>query len=109
MTEPNGFAALLALYPVAKVIVESGFTYIYLPKLKVDTGGATVETDALLCLNQHSGYPTRLFLAQQIAGKGGNWTTHGILGRQWHTWSWNYVAADQPALSILGNHLRALR
>jgi len=109
VTSLKGCEALQALYPDARILTDGGVTYIHLPKLKIEANGSTAEMEALLCAQQHGGYTTRLFLAQPIAGKGANWTTHGILGRQWHTWSWNNISADLPVLEILTNHLRALR
>src|SRR6185312_4496046 len=95
---------LQLICPGAQEMPESGITYIFLPALTISD---SVVVDALLCPQQHSGYPTRLFLAQPIAGKGANWSVHAILSRQWHTWSWNYVAADQTLAQILAQHLRA--
>jgi hypothetical protein len=91
--------------PAAQEMSEGNIAFVYLPGLKV---GANV-VDGLLCLSPHSGYPTRLFLSVPIAGKGANWTTHTILSRTWHSWSWNYVLAGQRPAEILVQHLRALR
>lgn len=87
---------------------EAGITYIYLPNLKITTGGQTRILDALLCPVKYGGYTTRLFLAKPIQNKGQNWTTHVILSRTWHTWSWNHVPASLASLQILSAHLRAL-
>lgn len=85
---------------------EGGQVYIHLPGLKVPNSG---HQEALLCLNQHAGYTTRLFLAQQVNGKGANWTPHHILGRTWYTWSWNNVPANFRPMEVLAEHLRGLR
>lgn len=101
--------SLLASFPDAKVMPEGGIEYLYLPKLTFPSGASALKMDALLCPQRHGGYLTRLFLERPVPGKGANWTTHYILGKAWHTWSWNNVAAESPVLEILGSHLRALR
>jgi hypothetical protein len=77
--------------------------------LKLPGGCNPGVLDALMALHQHSGYPTRLFLAQRVQGRGQNWTVHHVLGRTWHTWSWNYVKADRRPAEVLAEHLRGLR
>ena len=93
--------------PEAKEMAEGGIVYLYLPGLKLPAGLGVV--DALLCPQSHSGYPTRLFLSAVVQGKGANWTSHVILSRTWHTWSWNYIPAGQRPAEILAQHLRAFR
>jgi hypothetical protein len=92
-------------------LTDAGREYIYLPQLKVTTDGRIVTMDALLRAGEHSGYPTRLFLAQALPGKGqgGGWSAHTICGRTWHTWSWKGVPENLPLLHILLGHLWALR
>lgn len=85
---------------------EGGQVFIHLPSLKVPH---CAPMDALLGLTPHSGYPTRLFLATQVPGKGQNWNQFHILGRTWYSFSWNYVAADRRPMEILAEHLRGLR
>lgn len=93
----------------ASMMDESGREYIHLPALKLPEGCRPDQVDGLLCLSQHSGYLTRLFLAQVIPGRGANWTAHVILGRTWHTWSWNHVPSSLRPMEILAEHLRGLR
>lgn len=88
---------------------ESGKVYIYLPRLKLPKGCAPNEVEGLLCTQEHSGYATRLFLSQPVAGRGANWSMHRIADRNWHTWSWNNVSAQMRPAAILAEHLRALR
>jgi hypothetical protein len=88
---------------------EGGRVYLHLPKLKLPSGCVPAEVEALLCLQEHSGYPTRLFLSQPVSGRGANWSVHHVLGRPWHTWSWNNVSAQLRPAAILAEHLRALR
>jgi hypothetical protein len=108
-TTCNGWDALLAIYPDAEVMTESGITYIFLPALKILSNGNILQMAVLLCPQAHSGYESRLFLQQLVTGKGSNWTVHNILGRAWHTWSWNHISANLSLTEILANHLRALK
>jgi hypothetical protein len=107
--EVIGLDELQKVYPAAQLMSDGGITYIYLPELKFVSGQETQVLQALLCPELHSGYSTRLFLEKPLNTKCANWTQHTILNRAWHTWSWNNIAANQPALSILANHMRALK
>ena len=73
--------------PGAQAMTEGGLAFAFLPKLKFISRGATVELDALLAPQGHSGYETRLFLEQQLP-VGAAWYTQQILGRTWHAISW---------------------
>lgn len=88
---------------------EGGKAYIYLPRLRLPLGCIPVEVEGLLCVQEHSGYATRLFLSQPVNGRGANWSIHHIVDRTWHTWSWNNVSAQMRPAAILAEHLRALR
>lgn len=92
----------------AKEMSEGGLAYIHLPSLKLPEGCSPAEVEALLCLSSHSGYSTRLFLRERVAGRGNNWTTHCVLGRSWHTWSWNHIPSSLRPMQILAEHLRGL-
>jgi hypothetical protein len=100
---------LRAICEGAKEMAEGGYAFVYLPGLKIRTGEHIVTQDALLCLQVRDGYPTRLFLCQQIQGRGNNWTMHRIVDRTWYTWSWNYVSSALRPAQVLAEHLRALR
>lgn len=110
MTTTAATAALdeiRSLCSAAEELAEAGIQYIYLPDLKLPCAPGLV--DGLLALQQHGGYTTRLFLSVPVVGKGANWTVHQILGRTWHSWSWNNVPATLRPIEILVNHLDALR
>jgi hypothetical protein len=98
---------LRLMCPSAQEMPEGGVEYIFLPGLKHPCAPGTL--DALLCPQQHSGYATRLFLSVPIPQRRSNWTTHVILSRTWHTWSWKDVQSNQRLAEILAQHLRALR
>jgi len=100
--------SLRSLSPDASLIADAGIDYIYLPKLRVKTGNDTQTVDALLCPAKHSGYTTRLFLEKPIQKRGKNWSVHSILGRTWHTWSWNNVPENLSLMQILSAHMRPL-
>lgn len=108
-TKPKGFDALKALCGKARLMSDGGTDFVFLPDLRIWTNSTTIAMDALLCFQAHSGYATRLFLEKAIANKASNWTTHSIMGRLWHSWSWGGVAASLPLPDMLANHLRALR
>jgi hypothetical protein len=108
MIATANMSELQAVCPGATEMSEGGRTFVHLPLLKLPEGCAPPESEALLCITEHSGYTSRLFLAQP-ANRGGNWTAHVVLGRTWHTWSWNNVPASLRPTEILTNHLRGLR
>ena len=99
---------LQQICPGAKLMAEGGLSFAFLPQLKFPSRGATVQMDALLAPQGHSGYQTRLFLDQQLPGVGLAWYAQQILGRTWHAISWQGVAPAQPWTRILAQHLRPL-
>jgi len=96
----------------ARQLSEGGLRYLHIQGLRLPPGSTPPITDGLLCLDPRDGYPTRLFLADQInaPGKNLNWngSTH-VLGRNWVAISWSNVSNTQPALQILLAHLDAFR
>lgn len=102
----DGLDEIRSLCADAQYVSEGSNTFVHIPSLNLGNGKIV---EGLLCLSARDGYTTRLFLSQPVAGKGANWTTHRILDKTWHTWSWNHVLADQRPIEILANHLRALR
>lgn len=98
-----------SLVPGAAVMPDGNIDYIFLPNLKLLVAGVQQVLDGLLCPVQHGGYTTRLFLSQRFSQCGQNWTNHNILGREWHTWSWNQVPPNLPLVQILLAHARGLR
>ena len=111
---PTQHEALQAVAPGATAKSEGGHDYVYLPGLQVEVGGVVRVLDALLGITPIGGYVTRLYLAEPILertsinGQAANWTTHMVLGRPWHTWSWRDVPPTLPLIQILLAHLRAL-
>lgn len=103
------------IYPGAKVFDDGGNSYVFLPLLTLKVGDVRHEIDGLLCPSVHGGYETRLFLAEPIAerqiirGQPANWTEHSILGRTWHSWSWQGVSSTLPLPQMLLAHMSALR
>jgi hypothetical protein len=106
---PESFAELRSHFPNATEHDEGGKRYIHLPSLTFESDGQQKTVTALLCPGEHSGYTTRLFLNRPFPNKVQNWTTHSILGKQWHTPSYNHVPASLPLMGILACHLRGLR
>lgn len=89
--------------------------YVFLPNLKITVGPNEKTLDGLLCPSEKDGYKTRLFFSETIVerptigDKAANWTAHVILGRTWHSWSWQGVEPSLPLVQMLLAHLRALR
>jgi hypothetical protein len=90
----------------AQEMPEGGKIYIYLSRVQV---AGEIQLPALLCVQEHSGYLTRLFLPQVVPGRGANWSSHHILGKTWYSWSWQGVPASLRPAEMLAAHLRPLR
>ena len=98
-------ADLMSVCPGARYLEEGGVGFTDLPALRFKAGKEIIQRDALLSLQAHTGYTSRLYLSEQVPGFGQNWTQHIVFGRRWHTPSWNLVAIDRP-IAMLQNHLR---
>jgi hypothetical protein len=94
--------------PGATFIKDGPDGFVHLPSLKIPTGKEFIVRDALLSLNAHSGYASRLFLSAPIPNRGNNWTVHTIMGRTWHTPSWKDVLPGRP-IEMLLQHFGAYR
>jgi len=105
---PAELSELRELCPGADQVTEGGQNFVDLPAFRIPVGQEIVIRDALLSLGAHTGYTSRLYLSEQIAGRGANWTVHTVLGRSWHTPSWNNVMPGRP-IEMLLQHLRAYR
>jgi hypothetical protein len=107
MGDNDALAELREVCPGASLKTEAGQSFIDVPGLKIPVGAEIVVRDALLTLQARSGYTSRLFLSQPMAPpRTQNWTTHTVLGRAWHTPSWNNVAPGRPVEMLL-QHLYA--
>lgn len=104
------FATMQAMHPAASLHTEGGNPVVYLPDFKFRSGAKSVQMALLLHPSAHSGYVTRLFFQQKLegAGQSRNWTEHTVLGRKWWAPSWKDVGVEQPWISMLGAHLRAV-
>lgn len=91
----------------ASIMVETGLTYIHIPSLTLPPGNTPATAEALVCLSSRDGYTTRLFFSQPVTAKGQNWSVHSILGKAWHTCSWNNVVFIDSATNVIAQHLRA--
>lgn len=106
MGDATALAELRDICSGARYVAEGTDQFIDLPALKIRVDADVVVRDALLSLGAHTGYMSRLYLSQQIPRRGSNWTVHGVLGRQWHTPSWNNVPLGRPVEMLL-QHLKA--
>lgn len=98
-----------AIYPDAHGLTEGSLTFVHFPKILIATRTGDFEREVLLCPHGHSGYTTRLFLDAIVPSGLANWTQHTLFTRNWFTWSWNNIVANQPWTAILANHLAAFR
>jgi hypothetical protein len=109
-TAEKEMESLREVSPQASLHVDGGVTCILLPKTQLTVADGVEVMDTLLCTTPVSGYATRLLLERRIQQKTNlNWQTVMLLGRSWHTWSWNFVLGDQPWIKIFAEHARALR
>jgi hypothetical protein len=102
-------AALRRINRRAEIWDEGGQPLVYLPSMPVQHNGGKVTVDGLLCPRNHASYTTRLFLSQAFPNRGQNWTAHQIMGRAWHTMSFNNVPASLPWSEVLAIHLGQLK
>lgn len=117
MISEDQLKSLVDICPKANLVTENSTQFVYLPELKITVGDDTKTLNALLCPSVHSSgsYTTRLFLSEQITerpnigSQPANWTVHTILGKTWHSWSWNGVSENLPLVQMLLAHLGALR
>jgi hypothetical protein len=100
---------LLALCEGAKPFTDGPLQLIHLLRLQIPNGSDQfVVPEALLCLTDHEGYPSRLFLSERPPNSL-NWSTITVLGRAWHKWSWQGVSNRQRPAQILAQLLKAFR
>lgn len=109
MTAAGALSSLRAICSEPVEMMEGGARYILLPQLKFIAADSQRVLDGLLCPGPHNGYTSRLFLSAPIPERGANWSQWQILGRTWHTWSWQNVPAELPLIQLILEHLRALR
>lgn len=109
MSDPaQEFAGLQTMHGSAVLLKEGGQPVALLPDFAFLAGGAPRRMDLLLVPFLHSGYTTRLFFAEQIAGRGSNWNLHRVVERNWWAPSWNEVPATLKWTQMLSAHLRAV-
>jgi|SRR6266446_9162782 len=100
------FEKIREVWPGAQLRSDGG-NAVYLPAFEFSCGGRAVTMDLLLYPHSHSGYVTRLFFRQALA-RGPNWQSHLVCGETWCAPSWNNVHPNQPWVSMLANHLKAV-
>jgi hypothetical protein len=110
MRPDEELAELRDICPGATPATDGPLSLVLLPKLIVTSNNGPIEVEyGVLCLTEHEGYKTRLFLSQPFPTKGQNWKVYTILGRPWHCCSWQGVPQSQSLLQILLQHLQVLR
>lgn len=110
MLAPDELEELKAICPGAKPLTDGPLHLVHLPNLRLHSDGKQIEiAEALLCLSEHQGYSTRLYLSQPLPTKAKNWGAQTVAGRVWHSWSWQGVPRTHSPAQILAQHLKALR
>jgi hypothetical protein len=101
---------LRAISAQAAVVHDGSVIGVLMPGIRI-LGPAGIEVmDAALCPSGQGGYTTRLLLERRIPGKDRlNWQQVMVFGRNWHTWSWQNIPANQPWIKIYAEHVRHLR
>lgn len=101
-------AALKAMHGDTVLLREGGQPMPMLRGFRFIAAGRPHQMDLLLAPFAHSGYVTRLFFAEQIAGRGANWKQLYVVNRNWWAPSWNHVPASLPWTKMLMAHLGAV-
>ncbi|MBL8846953.1 MAG: hypothetical protein JNN24_14395 [Hyphomicrobium zavarzinii] len=102
------FDALRALHQQCHLIKEGGVAMALLEGLPFRAADRDWKMDLLLYPAQHSGYTSRLFFQEQIAGRGANWNRFRLAERDWWSPSWQSVPASLPWPKMLAAHLRGV-
>ena len=97
---------LARLFPGVQQAVEGGVTFFQIPQLNLPAGCTPERVDALLCPRPRDGYPSRLFLAEQVRSR--SWSTARILERNWYMVSWRTREGLRLAQMVLA-HLDAFK
>ena len=113
MPPQSEIEALRTLYPELSAAEEGGISYFLIENLKLPDGAEPQTVTGLLCPTERDGYPSRLFLSQQVShkGKGQNWNPKQsvvILGRSWWSVSW-MTRKGQTLVEMILDHLGAFR
>ena len=109
MSDPaTEFAGLQPMHGSVVLLKEGGQHVALLPAFGFVAGGVSRRMDLVLVPFLHSGYVTRLFFAQQIDGRGSNWTQHRVVERIWWAPSWNNVPPTLKWTQMISAHLRAV-
>jgi hypothetical protein len=92
---------------------EGGLSYLELKSLQLPSGCTPSRVDALLCVSERDGYPSRLFFATMITKpeRVANWNSQNImiLNRTWHAYSFKLNNPPASLEAMLLDHLTPFR
>lgn len=74
-----------------KLVIENGYTFIFIPKQKIPGGVDSGTVDLLFCPTPWGGYNSRLFFSRQVkTSEGRNWNNVNvrIADMNWFAFSW---------------------
>lgn len=103
---------LKKICPDVQIAEEGGFTFFFLPQMKLPLGCAPEVVDFLYCpTNRGDGYPSRLFFSAKISGSFPNRNWNGaarILDRTWYAISWK-INQEQRLIQQIRAHLEPFK
>ena len=101
-------AALKRYCSAVKAFSEGAVTYLLLEGLSPPTGCKPSMCNAVLCPVARDGYPSRLFLAEQVTSSyARNWNATNVrIGeRNWFAFSWKVEMSNPTLVQLLLAHL----
>jgi len=101
-------AALKQYCSAVKAFSEASLTYLLLERLRLPNGCKPSICDALLCPEARDGYPSRLFLSEQVSSSyARNWNSSDVrIGeRNWFAFSWKVEINNPTLVELLLAHL----
>jgi hypothetical protein len=100
MYPPDELEELKAYCSKLSILKEGEVDFLYLKELRLPAGCQPEKCDALLCPVPREGYPSRLYLVEQVASPfTRNWNGNARVGeRNWFAFSWT-VRLENPTLA----------
>lgn len=93
-----------------QILVEGGYTYLYLPILNLPKNCTPSKVEALLCIQTRDGYDSRLYISQIPTNMPTrNWNGNiYILDKNWRAISWR-TSPSLTYLEMLLVHLKPFK
>jgi hypothetical protein len=101
-------AELQELFTGASEMTEGSVAFFLIPSLPLPSGCTPDVVDALFCPTQRDGYPSRLYVSQQVQPCRAGFAGFRILERNWFAASWRVREGQRLAQMVL-SHLDAFK